>query len=462
LRRDGWEISMFHSGTGVVERVASEKPDLIVSDVQMPKMTGLELIAGLRNEGFSTPAILVTADPSSEVRDSALSLGVRHIFRKPYRNIDDLVRAVVLELGPEETPESIRELDELRMGLLTDLSHQLRTPITAMKLAMEGLFSHVTTGADESSQKLADISRRNIDRIVSLVENQLELLEMTIGEVTISRRLVDLDSLVGKVAGRLFEGDPDYVSRFDSMRSDTNKPRYVFTDPDALDTILTCLLSGGPANVQRELIVDFDEAADEFQLLIRLNYLDQTVAESAEKSTKGQSRPVPAMTRLDFEYRAYTSMLEELGGSVMMEKDCNVKEVRISLPGSPPYDRHKDFLNPLRGLRKAAKLSHQRVSCVKVELDTNNAVQRNDNFTGFVERCHTVLGEGDFILRGRKPGVLYLSMVNRSREDLDRVREYLDSYAKESNESGFYVAETHTLMDDEQEILRLVQGVELV
>jgi signal transduction histidine kinase len=184
----------------------------------------------------------------------------------------------------DQTDEIVRHLDELRSEFFLDLSHQLRTPITAMKLAMDGLFAQLRDVLSPPQRKLARISRRNIERIVSLVENQLDLLQMLSGERRVCRRLTDLDLLLRELPRRPFAaaggGGPNgyrpRVERADALE-DTG-PLYVFTDPEHLVAVIDCIVGVGPPNAKRSIRVDYDESDRCYQLGISVDCVGQGTA----------------------------------------------------------------------------------------------------------------------------------------------------------------------------------------
>lgn len=171
-----YHVSAFADAAEALEPIVVERPDLVVTDFQMPRMTGIELVRRIRAQGIGVPVIILTAEPTVELVEHAQSLGVAHVFKKPLGERSPLWAAVEAELSRREA-ESLDALDGLRLELLTDLSHQLRTPLTATKLALEGLFAQMDGAMDASQRRLADISRRNVDRLVALVERQLETLQ---------------------------------------------------------------------------------------------------------------------------------------------------------------------------------------------------------------------------------------------------------------------------------------------
>lgn len=58
--------------------------DLIITDLKMPKFSGDTLVQKLREQGFSTPVILMSGHIDSKVTSSAKELGVSHVLIKPF------------------------------------------------------------------------------------------------------------------------------------------------------------------------------------------------------------------------------------------------------------------------------------------------------------------------------------------------------------------------------------------
>ena len=99
LRRGGYDVVEACSGMEAIDHIAPTvwlKRDgftAIVSDVCMPDLTGLDLLAALRCTRLETPVILMTAFGDEEVRAEARSLGATAVLDKPF-NLDELHAAV--------------------------------------------------------------------------------------------------------------------------------------------------------------------------------------------------------------------------------------------------------------------------------------------------------------------------------------------------------------------------------
>ena len=97
LRADGYEVREAADGGELLELVASWPPELVVTDMQMPLLTGMEVIERLRAKSSSPPIILITGSAIETVRDAALARGAAAVFPKPF-DVDDL-RTAVLNLA---------------------------------------------------------------------------------------------------------------------------------------------------------------------------------------------------------------------------------------------------------------------------------------------------------------------------------------------------------------------------
>jgi len=86
LRNNGYEVIAANNGVEAFDLACREKPDIVVTDYQMPFMTGLELIAKLREEEQTRdiPVILLTARSFAVSQEQQDTLGVASCLSKPF------------------------------------------------------------------------------------------------------------------------------------------------------------------------------------------------------------------------------------------------------------------------------------------------------------------------------------------------------------------------------------------
>ena len=80
----GHDIVEAENGREALELAAAQAPDLILSDWNMPEMTGIDLLATLRSHGDATPFCFVTSEGSDEVREHAEAGGALGLIAKPF------------------------------------------------------------------------------------------------------------------------------------------------------------------------------------------------------------------------------------------------------------------------------------------------------------------------------------------------------------------------------------------
>jgi twitching motility two-component system response regulator PilH len=90
LKEAGYETLQARDGREGLEKVLSEKPDCVLSDLLMPEMDGIDFLMTLRSMGNVTPVIVLTADIQDTKRKRCLELGTAGFISKPPRKIEIL------------------------------------------------------------------------------------------------------------------------------------------------------------------------------------------------------------------------------------------------------------------------------------------------------------------------------------------------------------------------------------
>ena len=87
LRKAGYEDSTFREAADGAEGLAAvrdARPDLVLSDWNMPEMSGIELLRALRAEGVDVPFGFVTSESTPEMRETAMAAGASFLVAKPF------------------------------------------------------------------------------------------------------------------------------------------------------------------------------------------------------------------------------------------------------------------------------------------------------------------------------------------------------------------------------------------
>ncbi len=102
LQREGYRVALAKDGLDALEKLAEEQPAVVLSDIEMPRMDGFDLVRNLRNDARwrELPVIMITSRIAEKHRQHALTLGVNHYLGKPYSE-EELLQLVAHYTGTE-------------------------------------------------------------------------------------------------------------------------------------------------------------------------------------------------------------------------------------------------------------------------------------------------------------------------------------------------------------------------
>jgi two-component system response regulator AtoC len=141
LRRHGYEVETAASGDEALSMVESFGPDVVLTDVRMPKMGGLDLLSTLKAKGSEATLIVMSAYGNLDQAIDAMKAGAYDYIQKPFKPDE-----VVLALRKAEERELLRrENQALRAEIRKE--HQFQS-ILAKSASMQAIFKTISKIAD--------------------------------------------------------------------------------------------------------------------------------------------------------------------------------------------------------------------------------------------------------------------------------------------------------------------------
>lgn len=108
LRRQGYVVVTASDGEEALQLIRSERPDIIVLDLIMPKLQGFDVLQTLKQDSVtaSIPVIVLSSLTQEQDKQEALDLGAAAYFNKATFSLGELVKQVesTLAKGPEPCP----------------------------------------------------------------------------------------------------------------------------------------------------------------------------------------------------------------------------------------------------------------------------------------------------------------------------------------------------------------------
>lgn len=130
LERRGYRVLEAYDGEEGLRRARTEKPDLILLDIMLPKMIGFDVCEALRKDGDNVPILLLTAREEEDDKVRGLELGADDYITKPFKNRELLarvkanIRRVSMTAAPQTEPVELPgrrlTIDEDRAAVFKD------------------------------------------------------------------------------------------------------------------------------------------------------------------------------------------------------------------------------------------------------------------------------------------------------------------------------------------------------
>lgn len=125
LKPNGYQVITAMDGQRGLKRILTEKPDLVILDLNMPKMDGLEILKALREHQAEVPVILITFYGSEHVAQQALQLGAAAYVVKPF-TAAEMLKAIQKALSSRRSATPPAPEPEVTMPLTRQVERWMR------------------------------------------------------------------------------------------------------------------------------------------------------------------------------------------------------------------------------------------------------------------------------------------------------------------------------------------------
>jgi signal transduction histidine kinase len=201
-----YDVATAEDGLAALQAIESRRPDLVVSDLMMPRLDGFGLVRELRAHPAtaSLPIVLLSARAGEESTIEGLDVGADDYLAKPFSAGELLARvrthvnlARARQAWAEELERANRELDAFSYSV----SHDLRAPLRAIDGFSRMLAEEAAEGLSERGRHHLERIRGGVARMGELIEDLLGLAQ--IGRAALARHPVDISAIAHKVASEL-------------------------------------------------------------------------------------------------------------------------------------------------------------------------------------------------------------------------------------------------------------------
>lgn len=212
LLRPYWEVEAVGDGQEALESALRDPPDLILSDVMMPRMDGIALLQALRADSRTStiPVILLSARAGEEAVLEGLDCGADDYLAKPFA-VPELIARVRTHLTMAAARNALNaELAHMNQELEAfshSAAHDLRAPLRSI----DGFASLLLM---QQGEKLDAESRGQLEQVLQAVQTMRQMIDdllmlAQVGRTELRRDPVDLSDLAQKALGELKRQAPE-------------------------------------------------------------------------------------------------------------------------------------------------------------------------------------------------------------------------------------------------------------
>ncbi|HEY9600495.1 MAG TPA: response regulator [Allocoleopsis sp.] len=201
LYREGYDLHYAASGQEALSLMDSLEPDVILLDVMMPEMDGIEVCRHLKSEPQwkHIPVIVVTALNSKEDLARSLDAGADDFLTKPVSGLELRARVRSM-LRIKQQYDALQATLQLREDLSKMIVHDLRNPLTSILLCGNLLLESGLDGKNSKRLELIVSSGRQLN---SMINDLLMLAKMEAGKIVLKQVEVDLNELATEAVSQL-------------------------------------------------------------------------------------------------------------------------------------------------------------------------------------------------------------------------------------------------------------------
>jgi two-component system sensor histidine kinase/response regulator len=203
LREGGYAVRTASNGREALEACVQKQPDLILLDVLMPEIGGLDVCRTLKSDPktHNIPVIMVTALAAHEDRMKGLECGADDFISKPFDNAElmartrSLLRSKFRYDALRDSYQTLTQIDAARKELTQMIVHDMRSPLTSAAGYID-LVLQQKLDIPEKPRKWLGAVHNSIQTLAKMVTDMFDISRMEDGVFPLEHMRVDINNLV--------------------------------------------------------------------------------------------------------------------------------------------------------------------------------------------------------------------------------------------------------------------------
>ena len=199
---DDYHVLLAEDGLEALKILETEEVDIVLSDVMMPKLSGLKLLQKIKEQRPDQAVILMTGYSDKELILEALQAGADDFINKPINvlQLSTTVEKVFEKQKIRQELADLKRIDKLKSNFLGLISHKLKTPATAISLFIQNIAEGVESPNDTNFKQMLAMVQAETVHLEQLIQDLLYFSEATLLEENLALEPIDLGLIADQVA----------------------------------------------------------------------------------------------------------------------------------------------------------------------------------------------------------------------------------------------------------------------
>jgi len=202
---EDYQVLLAANGRQALEILTTEPIDLVLSDIMMPDIGGLDLLQKIKEQKPDQAVVLMTGYSNPETILTALKSGADDFIEKPINivQLDTTVKKVLEKQQIRLELRDLKHVDQLKTDFLGLISHKLKTPATAISLFIQNLAEGVEDPSSAGFQQVLAMVQAETQHLEKLIQDLLYFSEATLEKSEQELEPLDLALVADQVAASL-------------------------------------------------------------------------------------------------------------------------------------------------------------------------------------------------------------------------------------------------------------------
>ena len=181
---DHYRILQAGNGAEALRLLQREKIDLVLSDVMMPQLNGLDLLRTVKEQEPNQAVVIMTGFAEKDIILRALKAGADDFISKPINllQLKTTIQKVLERTALKEELLQLKRLDRLKSDFLGLISHKLKTPITAISLFIQNLAQGIGDTDDPAFRRTLSLILEESEYLSGMIQDLLNYSQVILQE----------------------------------------------------------------------------------------------------------------------------------------------------------------------------------------------------------------------------------------------------------------------------------------